>query len=149
MKVTEVIIIMNDNIKDKIKHSGKSLYRISKETGIPYTTLNELMNEKKNINHIKAETVYRLSVFFKCDTKDLLNTFSLLNNSEGNYMDVPYKWISSDSKSTLHIYYDNEDIILTKANTLAAEINYATYRELTEILIENYIRKNELRRQLI
>ena len=52
---------MNDRLKKKIKETGKSIYKISQESGIPYTTLNELINDKKNINNKAAETVYKLS----------------------------------------------------------------------------------------
>lgn len=32
---------MNSNLKEKVKETGKSIYKISQESGIPYTTLNE------------------------------------------------------------------------------------------------------------
>ena len=54
---------MNSNLQEKVKETGKSIYKISQESGIPYTTLNELMNEKKNINNTSAETVYKLSQY--------------------------------------------------------------------------------------
>ena len=36
---------MNDKFKSKMKEKGKTAYAVSKETGIPYTTMNELMND--------------------------------------------------------------------------------------------------------
>lgn len=36
---------MNENFIDLVKNTGKSVYQISRETGIPYTTLSELVNE--------------------------------------------------------------------------------------------------------
>ena len=56
---------MNDNFNHMIKETGKSIYKISQESGIPYTTLNELVNEKKNINYTSAETVYKLCLYLK------------------------------------------------------------------------------------
>lgn len=38
---------MNDNFNHMIKETGKSIYKISQESGIPYTTLNELVNERR------------------------------------------------------------------------------------------------------
>ena len=38
---------MNDNFNHMIKETGKSIYKISQESGIPYTTLNELVNRKE------------------------------------------------------------------------------------------------------
>lgn len=64
---------MNDNFNHMIKETGKSIYKISQESGIPYTTLNELVNEKKNINYTSAETVYKLCLYLKCDMSDILN----------------------------------------------------------------------------
>lgn len=45
---------MNDKFKSKMKEKGKTAYAVSKETGIPYTTMNELMNDKININRCSA-----------------------------------------------------------------------------------------------
>ena len=43
---------MNENFTKLVRKSGKSLYKINKETGIPYTTLSELFTGKKSVNHI-------------------------------------------------------------------------------------------------
>ena len=64
--------VMNDNFKQKVKKTGKSIYKISQESGIPYTTLSELMNGKKNINHTSAETVYKLCLYLNCNINDIL-----------------------------------------------------------------------------
>ena len=64
---------MNDRLKKKIKETGKSIYKISQESGIPYTTLNELINDKKNINNKAAETVYKLSLYLNCNIDEILN----------------------------------------------------------------------------
>ena len=55
---------MNEQIKDKIKNSKKTIYQISKETGINYTTISELYNEKTNINKCASYTVFRLALYF-------------------------------------------------------------------------------------
>jgi DNA-binding Xre family transcriptional regulator len=66
---------MNDNFNHMIKETGKSIYKISQESGIPYTTLNELVNEKKNINYTSAETVYKLCLYLKCDMSEMMSFF--------------------------------------------------------------------------
>ena len=76
---------MNDRLKKKIKETGKSIYKISQESGIPYTTLNELINDKKNINNKAAETVYKLSLYLNCNIDEILNNIAFLENGKGTY----------------------------------------------------------------
>ena len=75
---------MNDKFIELVKTSGKTAYKISKETGIPYTTVNELCNGKTNINNVTAETVLKLSIYLECNITDLLNDFSILDGYSGN-----------------------------------------------------------------
>lgn len=63
----------NEKFKEKVSERGVSIYHLSKETGIPYTTLNELFNGKTDINKCGSETVYKLSLCFNCSVEELIN----------------------------------------------------------------------------
>lgn len=140
---------MNTNIINIINQSKKSLYKISQDTGIPYTTINELYNNKKNINNIAAETVYKLSLYFNCDIKDILNPFPLLKGSKGKYMGIKYKWISYASGLELHIFDKGEDIVLTQINPAIPKWYKYYSCEIIKMLIENYINNKKIEEKLL
>lgn len=48
-------------INDLIKRKNITRYRLSKESGVPYTTINDICNQKTRLNKASAETVYRLA----------------------------------------------------------------------------------------
>ena len=106
----EVVVCMNEKYRGMVKDTNKSLYQISHETGIPYTILNELKNEKKDINNIASETVYKLCLYFGCQMEDIMNPFAILKNSMGVYFGMKYKWNSFDDGIELHIYDNDADI---------------------------------------
>jgi len=45
----------------QIQQSGMSMYRLSKESGVPYATLNDICNGKTRLEKCSAETVYRIA----------------------------------------------------------------------------------------
>ena len=114
---------MNDNFNHMIKETGKSIYKISQESGIPYTTLNELVNEKKNINHASAETVYKLCLYLKCDMSDILNDVIFLENGKG---------------IELHITDNNKDLTLLTLKTMCTDLYDCYMKQVPEMMIENY-----------
>ncbi len=140
---------MNEKYKNFICASKLSLYKLSKETGIPYTTLNELMNDKKSINNIASETVFKLCLYFKCQQKDLLNDFCLLDNCQGNYKGTKYQWKSVRDSNELHIYDNNRDITLLRLNKMIPNA-YHEYRVgITEIMIDEYKNQKEMEGKLL
>lgn len=57
---------------DLLNEKKLSVYQCSKLSGIPYTTLLELVNNKTNIEKCTAETVYRLAKTLGVDMEYLL-----------------------------------------------------------------------------
>lgn len=57
---------------DLLNEKKLSVYQCSKLSGIPYTTLLELVNNKTNIEKCTAETVYRLAKILDVDMEYLL-----------------------------------------------------------------------------
>ena len=52
---------MNMNINEILKQTGMTKYRLSKLSGVPHATLNDLCSGKSRIEKCSAETVYKLS----------------------------------------------------------------------------------------
>lgn len=59
-------------IIDLLKEQHKSIYRLSKETGIPYSTLNDICNEKTSIMKTSVDIVYRISNSLSVTIEDLI-----------------------------------------------------------------------------
>ena len=54
-------IVMNSGFKDALNDSGMTMYSLSKQTGLPYTTINRLVNEKLSINNCNAGAVFKIA----------------------------------------------------------------------------------------
>ena len=48
-------------VTELLAQQNKSKYSLSKSSGIPYTTLNDICNGKTSLGKCSAETVYRLA----------------------------------------------------------------------------------------
>ena len=49
------------DINDLLRESGMTKYRLSKLSGVPHTTLNDLCSGKSRIEKCSAETLYKLA----------------------------------------------------------------------------------------
>lgn len=59
-------------LKQYIKENNKKISEVSKESGIPYSTVSELANGKKEIGKCNAETVYNLAHYLNTTMEELL-----------------------------------------------------------------------------
>lgn len=59
-------------LKTYLADTGKSISAFAKETGLPYTTVSELVNEKKQLGKCSADTVYALSKTLQVSMEELL-----------------------------------------------------------------------------
>jgi transcriptional regulator with XRE-family HTH domain len=58
-------------LRELMDEKGVSSYQLSKDTGIPYATLNDLINEKRDFHKVTAETLYRLATYFELTMDEL------------------------------------------------------------------------------
>ncbi|SDI46798.1 Cro/C1-type HTH DNA-binding domain-containing protein [Pseudobutyrivibrio sp. 49] len=130
---------MNDKFIEIVKSSGKTAYRISKETGIPYTTVNELCNGKTNINNAIAETVLKLAIYLECNIDELLNDFSILDGYAGKYKGYSFKWKSSSDGIELLVKEDGQYRAIYKEDRIIIDSDYNKTKEiLTKVIIDAY-----------
>lgn len=132
----------NQQLKKQINIQGKSLYRISKDTGIPYTTINELANGKLDIDRCSLSTVYRLACEFSCRIEEIMNPIQLVDGMSGRYRKIRYHWISNGDISELHIEDDGTDKVIDKGD-YSQERFACAYKSLTECLIDIYLSDKE------
>ena len=139
---------MNDKLISKIKDSKITAYQISKRTGIPYTTISELINEKLDINKCAAENVLRLALFLDSRVEDIMNPHPLISNSAGTYRHVKYKWKSyGNDEVALHITEDKQDKIIDVGRFNQPRF-YKAYKDMTETIIDVYLEEREVEAML-
>lgn len=143
MKNAEIQKNLNRNFLCHVEACGKTVYQISKETGIPYTTISELANGKIDINKCAADTVFRLTLYFRCSMEEILNRVSLLANVSGIYRGIKYQWKPGRNHSVeLHIRDQGEEKILDKGGYSQTRF-YEVYGDMTELVIDRYIEEKE------
>ena len=57
--------------KDFLLSKNITSYRLSKETGIPYTTINDLVNEKTCVGNLSLKHAILIADYLKIDVRDL------------------------------------------------------------------------------
>ncbi len=60
------------NLQEVLKKRGMSIYRLSKISGVPYATLNDICNGKTKLEKCSAETVYRICRALNISMEELL-----------------------------------------------------------------------------
>lgn len=138
----------NVNFSQYCSKSGETIYAISHATGIPYTTLSELKNNKLNINQCAFDTIARLAAFFNCTPESLVNPTQLMKNISGKYRGIAYRWIVTDDRSELHILDDGLDLVLQKSQKLTQPRFYHAYSATALCLIDIYLEQKEVRKAL-
>ena len=73
-------------LRDLIEYMGKSIYAVSKESGVPYTTLNEMVNGKKNIEDCSIRTIAALANYFEMPLEAFYNYLT------GDKIEVKQTW---------------------------------------------------------
>ena len=64
---------MNSGFKDALSNSGMSMYSLAKQTDVPYTTINRLVNERLSINNCNAGAVCKIAATLGVRMEDLMN----------------------------------------------------------------------------
>jgi hypothetical protein len=138
----------NSAFVEKLNRDGASMYRVSRETGIPYTTIQELVSGKNDINRCPYETVARLSAYFRCSPSELANPVQYVANIHGTYRKIPYRWIIRDGTAELHIRDGQSDVVLMYSAELTQARFSREYFATTLCLIDRFLRDKEVQELL-
>lgn len=135
---------MNENFTAYFRKKSESIYTVSKQTGIPYTSLSELVNGKTDINKCAAGMVFRLSLYFNCSVKDLLNQEPLITNVSGTYRKIKYKWMAGKTSDHVQLHvWDHEHEIILDEGMYSQPRFYHAYSDLTEAIIDYYLQQKQ------
>lgn len=61
-------------IKEKLKEKNMSMYRLSKESGVPQATINDICSGKADMEKCTVGTVYRLAKVLNVSIEDILES---------------------------------------------------------------------------
>lgn len=62
-------------LKDLLKERDMTIYRLAKDSGVPYATVNDICNGKTRLEKCSAETIYKLSKALKVTMENLLEPY--------------------------------------------------------------------------
>lgn len=131
-------------LKQYIKEQGLSLAELSRKTGIPYSTLNDMVNNKIAIDNCKAGYVRQLAGALDIPMETLMD----LNTMEDSFIEFLSNDISAKLFVRLKSYhvsfrYQDRDIDLELGPVNKATTYYA--REMARWAVEDYIAEAEWR----
>ncbi len=72
-------------IKEIIKKKNMSVYKLSKKSGVPYTTVNEICNEKVQIEKCSVETIYRIAKALEVSMEEILDQYFIKRSDFENF----------------------------------------------------------------
>lgn len=62
-------------IQEYINNSNKTLYRVSKDSGLPYNTLKDLYTGKTKVQNASSETIYKLAKYFSVSMEEMMEPY--------------------------------------------------------------------------
>lgn len=126
------------SIRDLLKEKKMSIYRLSKSSGVPYATLNDICNEKARLDKCSAGTVWQIAKALDITMEEILEPYmgeNILQNPantvmpgtlsfEENRLNLAKGELPFDDAS---IYQENPNIsenqnrLISKKNTLTSK----------------------------
>lgn len=101
-------------LKDIIKDSGCSVYKVSKESGVPYTTCNEIVLEKKNIEDCSIKTIASLASYLNVPLESLFKS---------KKQKISTSWLDAKDKQYIFpIVVDNNNYDVSRIHPLKQRI---------------------------
>ena len=92
-------------LRDYVNRSGKSIYALARDCGIPYSTLNDLVNGKVDVDNCKVSLIRSLAVYF------------------GISMDEAYA-VCAGEKLTVRNSYGVDVTVLVRGKSYIVEFEY-------------------------
>ena len=131
---------MNHNFADALKVSGLTIYKLSKQSGVPYTVVHELASGKKDINRRPAETVARLAAVLGLSSEEIMNPVFYMDKVSGKYRGVHFVWKHEDVMKLFLRSRDFSGVIESKYN-MNHQKDKKAYDAYTEICIDQELNR--------
>ena len=76
---------MTMTIQEALRRKNMTTYRLAKNSGVPYATVNDLVNGKTQLEKSSAETLYRLSKALEVTMEELLTPYLVKRTNFENF----------------------------------------------------------------
>ena len=77
--------VIHMTVQQKLQERNMSIYRLAKESHVPYATVNDICNNKAQLEKCTAETIYRIAQVLKVSMEELLAPCFALRSSFENF----------------------------------------------------------------
>lgn len=102
----------NSKFNEALNNSGMTMYALSKLSGVPYTTVNEIHRGKLDINQCAVGTVHRLAGVLDVPADSIINEIDYLDGMKGRYRGIDYIWSTDGGTTHLIFEYEGEPVKL-------------------------------------
>ena len=99
------------NLYELMKKHGYSGYSLSKESGISYTTIKDLLNGKRKIENLPGKTINSLAKIFSCSMEEIMNL-----DTNRNHQD--FKSFKTKNDYYAELLRNRKNVILAKDSAL-------------------------------
>lgn len=72
-------------IQEALRRKNMTIYRLAKNSGVPYATVNDIVNGKTQLEKSSAETLYRLAYTLEVSMEELLTPYLVKRTDFENY----------------------------------------------------------------
>lgn len=129
-------------IKDHLKSKNISIYALAKSSGVPYSTLNDLVNGKVQIDSVKVGVVRRVAKALGLTIDELYDMCKGKELSFATKYDIPIKVSVRNKSYNVSFIYKGEPVEIE-----LCKVNKDTDRYIEQIAIwrsESYIREKRM-----
>ncbi len=134
---------MNARFINAMKEAGVTGYRLSKRSGIPYTTISELTTGKKDINRRSVETVFKLASALGCEPVAIMNPTYVMDGVSGTYRNAKYCWRRKEEHMLLEVDYSGENYLIETPYRFCDCSKRQRYDYATELYIDAFIKAKQ------
>ena len=123
-------------LKEYLKENNISVYRLSKDSGVPYTTLNELVNGKVSVENVSAgllRNVSRTLSLSMDELYDLCLTFNAVEIPDIGKVDIAVR------SKTFALYFTYNDLPVELELCKVTEASKFFLNDLVRWRVERYV----------
>ena len=132
---------MNSNFKRYFSSANISMYELAARSGIPYTTINKLVNDKMDINNLSSGCLYKISILLQTKMENLINETIILENASGRSGNVKYKWICDNNQTKISFNYKGEKVIVEMGQGFNDPKARKYYDLFAQMAVEKYTKE--------
>jgi DNA-binding Xre family transcriptional regulator len=137
---------MNDFLVSIIKASGMSKYHLSRHSGVPYSTLNDLFLGKTDVNRCSAETIERIASALSVSISDILNPYNVMEGCSLKYRRINFHFAYTKTATVIRFRRKGKDVELSLNRLCDKPSSRELYFEFAKSRIDDYLFMESLNR---